>query len=108
MRAAALICLILGVLFPLLLNGQTFTNSLIGIAFASTSVAVCVAAERKTLSIRETTWRGRVIAALGVLLAVMLFVQLPSAYTFQKGFNRPIEEKIPQDRAAPRPEIDDR
>ncbi len=96
MHAAALICLILGVLFPLLLNGQTFTNSLIGIAFSSTSVALCVAAERKTHSIRETTWRGRVIAALGVLLAVMLLVQLPSAYTFQSFFNRPMEEKLRQ------------
>jgi hypothetical protein len=107
MRAAALISLIAGVLFPLLLNGQTFTNSLIGIAFSSISVALCVIAERKARSFRETTWRGRVIAALGVLLAVVLLVQLPAAYTFQTSFNRSMEE-IRQKRAAPEPGMDDR
>jgi hypothetical protein len=83
-----------GVLFPLLLNGQTLTNSLIGIAFSSTSVALCVASERKARLVRETTWRGRVIAGLGVLLAVILLVQLPSTYTFQSSFNSPLEEKL--------------
>ena len=100
MRAAALICLIPTVLVPLLLSGQTFTNSLIGIAFASTSVALFVASERKARSIREITWYGRIITGLGVLLSFMLLVQLPSAYTFQSNFNRPLEEKIRQKRTA--------
>ena len=40
MHAVAIVCFILAVAFPLLLNGQTFTNSLIGIALALTSLAL--------------------------------------------------------------------
>ena len=106
MRAAALICLIAGVPFPLLLNGQTFTNSLIGIAFSSAAVALCVAAERAR-SLGETTWSGRIIAVLGVLLAIVLLVQLPAAYTFQNSFNRSTEE-FRQKHAATRAETEGR
>jgi uncharacterized membrane protein HdeD (DUF308 family) len=100
MRAAALVCLILAVIFPLLLNGQTFTNNLIGIAFVTASVALCIAPVRRARSIREASWSVGVMAVVAVLLGVLLLVQLPAAFTFQAEFNRSME-RIRQKRATP-------
>jgi hypothetical protein len=85
---AAVVCLLIGIGFPLLLNGQTFTNSVLGIVFAG--AAVGLAWDWRDYEARRTA--RRIVAVLGVLLGVVLVAQLPSAYRFQRGFNRRVEQ----------------
>ena len=95
----AIVFLMLGLAFPLVLNGQTFTNSLLGLAGAGLAAVMALG----------PAWRGRpkaslgrartVVAGLAALLSFALVVQLPSAYRFQAGFNRRSEaarEKVRQ------------
>jgi hypothetical protein len=88
---AALLCMLLGLAFPLLLNGQTFTNSLFGIVFASAAVVLVLgpASERKAPRARLLV--GRITVILGVLWIAALIGQLKSAYRYQSDFNRMIE-----------------
>src|SRR5947209_2698466 len=67
----ALLFLMLGVAFPLLLNGQTFTNSLVGIAFASAAVALGVGLARDMRATEARLWAGRIVVGLAVLLAAL-------------------------------------
>ena len=101
-NVASSVCLFLAVIFPLLLNGQTFTNSILGIAFAIAAVAFRIGTSWKARSIREVDRSTLVIAILAVNLVAFLLVQLPGAYTFQKGFNEEMG-KIGQKRSAPKP-----
>lgn len=99
MRVAAFVCFFLAVVIPLLLNGQTFTNSLFGVTFAIAAVSLCIASARTARSIRETTQGTRIVAVLAMILAALLLIQLPSAYTHQTNFNNHVEE-MRQKRAA--------
>lgn len=89
MRLAVLLfCLLLGTTFPLLLNGQTFNNSLLGLGFALTALALTVTGTASTRSAAIERGLPRIIAALAVLLAAFLLAQLPTAYHYQTNFNR--------------------
>src|SRR4051795_7506203 len=83
----ALTSLMLGLATPLLLNGQTFTNSLFGIAFAGAAVALASGPARTPRAPGARPWAGRIVVGLGVLLAAALLAQLPSAYRSQGDFN---------------------
>lgn len=92
MRSIALVCLIVAVAFLLLLNGQTFTNSLIAIALASVaSVLLFLAsrskrtldAEAKSSNRRHLRW----IAVFVLTLAAGLAIRLSAAYEKQENFN---------------------
>jgi hypothetical protein len=89
---AALVFLLVGLGFTLLLNGQTFTNSVVGIALATAAVAIVLGPARDDSTPRARLWTARILVALGVLLAVALLTQLRSAYRFQSRFNRGVEQ----------------
>jgi hypothetical protein len=82
----------LGLAFPSLLNGQTFTNSLVGIACPSAAVAPGAGLARDPRARAARLRAGRIVVGLAVLLAAALLAQLPSAYRFQAGFNRRLEQ----------------
>ena len=90
MRAVlAAFFLLLGLAFPLLLNGQEFTNELLGIAFAT--AALLVGAEIAPLRRDRTHWKpdaSAIIAVLSGLLILVLLMQLPSAFRTQRDFHR--------------------
>jgi hypothetical protein len=88
----AVLCLFFGLVFPSLLNGQTFTNSVLGIAFATAAVALAIGPARNRNVSGYRLGASRVVLGLGVLLAAFLVAQLPSAYRFQTGFNHKIQE----------------
>lgn len=88
----AVLLLFLGVVFPLLLNGQTFTNSAIALACATAGVALALPAARDPRAAPATRRVGRVCAALGVFLAALVAAQLPTAYRLQARFNRKVAE----------------
>ena len=86
------ILLLIAMAFPLLLNGQVFTNNLVGIVFACCSLAVAnVAYWRIAERDRKRFWCS-LTGCVALLLAVVLAIQLPSAYAFQQNFNRHIDE----------------
>ena len=87
MRVVAVISLFLGFLGLTLLDGQTFTHAVMGIAFGLVAIGCGVASARKHLSNATNRWEGRVLAALGLLLVIVCAVQLPTAYRFQHKFN---------------------
>jgi hypothetical protein len=87
---AALFFLMLGVAFPLLLNGQEFTNSLLGIACASAAVALALR------PLRDGWGPEVIVVGLGVLLIAALLAHLPSAYRVQGRFNREREQLRPR------------
>jgi multisubunit Na+/H+ antiporter MnhB subunit len=88
----ALLFLMLGVALPLPLNGQTFTNSLFGIVCALLALALGVLPARSKGSAGSRRRAGRIVAVLAGVLALFLLGQLPSAYRFQRGFNRAREQ----------------
>jgi hypothetical protein len=87
----ALMLLMFGFAFPLLLNGQTFTNSVVGLAFVSAAAALALGSARGARESDSTRWSAWLIFVLAVLLGSALLAQLPSAYRFQRGFNRQME-----------------
>ena len=86
--ALASMLLVLGIMFPLLLSGQTFTNCLIGITCAAAAAVLCLGPALNARSAGATRWASRAIGVLGLSLAIALAAQIPSAYAFQKDFNR--------------------
>ena len=88
----ATLLLAASLIFPVLLNGQTFTNSLVGIACAVASVAMAVRPARDRGGPGARRLWGGIVSGLGVLVAVVLAVGLPSAYRFQTGFNRRVKD----------------
>jgi len=88
----ALFSLLLGLMFPLLLNGQTFRNSLLGMAFALGSIALILGMKSDRPDRKLNPDGGRRVVGLGILLIVALGVQLPSAYQSQIQFNRKVKE----------------
>lgn len=89
MRAAiVLVCLCVGVVPLWLLNGQTFTNSVIALPFFLVPIVLCAATalDRRTPEHQRRAWR--LATMLTALLAIGLLLTLPSAYRFQEGFNK--------------------
>ena len=87
MRIIALLSLIIGFLWQLLLDGQTFTHAVGGIICGALAMACGVVSARKEHANAVRRWEGRIMAGLGLLLAVACIVLLPSAYRFQAKFN---------------------
>jgi hypothetical protein len=85
--AAALVSLLFGLMIPSLLNGQTFTNNLVGIAFTIAAIALAHGPARDTLASKASRLVGRAVLIVNVLLTVLL-AQLRTAYGFQAEFNR--------------------
>jgi predicted ABC-type exoprotein transport system permease subunit len=88
----ACLLLLLGLAFPLLLNGQTFTNSLFGICFLTGAATICFALEKRSKTTKGRMVR-RVIAGIAVFVISILVVLLPANYKFQVQFNKPIDQK---------------
>jgi len=87
MRVVALLSLLFGFMAQMLLDGQTFTHAVLGIACGATAILFGLASAWKDNSGSTRRWEGRIMAALGLVLAVFCVVQLPSAYRFQTKFN---------------------
>jgi hypothetical protein len=96
--AIVLACLAVAAIPLLLLNGQTFTNSLVSLAALAAAIGTCTAAlfDRRVSSVRKQHW-GAVVLVM-VILALVLVVKLPATYRFQQQFN----EKVQQVRVDPR------
>lgn len=79
---------VVGTLFLLLLNGQTFTNSIIFLVCWTASLVIRVT--DPTLRAKRgvhLVW-PLLIVLLHVVFITMVAMQLPSNYVFQKRFNR--------------------
>lgn len=84
MRVLALLCLILGFAMQGVLDGQTFTHSVLGILCGGIAIGCALAAAREEPAHR---WEGWIMAALGLALGIWCLIMLPSAYRFQQQFN---------------------
>jgi hypothetical protein len=86
--AIVVVCLCVGVIPLLLLNGQTFTNSLIALSYFLVSIVLCVATalDRRIPEDHQIAWR--LSTMLTALLVLGILLSLPSAYRFQEGFNK--------------------
>jgi hypothetical protein len=84
MRVIALLSLLSGSLGLLILDGQTFTHAVMGIVCGIAAGAAGWASARRDYPNR---WEGRIMAALGLVLALGCVIQLPSAYRGQTKFN---------------------
>jgi hypothetical protein len=89
---AALFLLLLGLVLPLLLNGQSFTDSLLALSCAGASGAIALGPAKNRRASEAGRLVGRIVAALAVLLATIVLAQLPSAYRNQDTFNRRMEQ----------------
>ena len=103
MRVIALLCLLFGTLAPLILDGQQFTHTIFGIACGVAALIcglVSVSAKPNTPASR---WEGRIMAGLGLLLAVFLSTQIESAKRIQTNFNRIVHDIQTRDSTLPPP-----
>jgi protein-S-isoprenylcysteine O-methyltransferase Ste14 len=78
------ILLLLAVCSFLLLNGQSFTNSLWSLGFLAVSTAVWASGGRK----------HRFLVLVHALLMLALFVSLPRMYVQQRDFNESYERQM--------------
>jgi hypothetical protein len=101
MRVIALISLLFGLTLQMLLDGQTFTHAVLGISCGAAAILFGLASSRKDSADSTRRWEGRIMAGLGLVLAVICVEQLPSAYRFQTKFN----ERSKRARAASMPEV---
>ena len=81
---ASAILLLLAACSFLLLNGQSFTNSLWSLGFLAVSTAVWASGERK----------HRFLVLIHALLIVAFLTSLPGMYAQQKGFNEGLERHM--------------
>jgi hypothetical protein len=88
----AVFLLMIALMLSALLNGQPFTNSLIGLSCALGACALALAPARDAQATNTRRLAGRIVVGLSLVLAVALAAQLPSAYRFQAGFNRRVKE----------------
>lgn len=63
----ALLLLMPAVAFPLNLNGQTFTNSILGMLFVVAAFVLGVMPARDRKAARTKPWAGQIVAGLAVL-----------------------------------------
>lgn len=84
------VCICVGVIPLLLLNGQTFTNTLIALPFFLVPIVLCAtfALDRRTPERQKRAWR--LATMLMALLAIVILLTLPWAYRFQEGFNKAV------------------
>jgi hypothetical protein len=87
MRVIALLSLIFGFMGMLLLDGQTFTHAVMGIIFGIAAIIGGLVSARKDYADEGRRCLGRIMAALGLVLALFCATQLPSAYQKQTRFN---------------------
>jgi hypothetical protein len=103
MRVIALLALFFGTMAQLLLDGQTFTHAVLGIACGIAAVLGGLGSAHKDYANEGRRWLGRIMAGLGLLLAIFCVVQLPSAYKFQAKFNERSRQVRELRRANPTP-----
>jgi hypothetical protein len=109
MRVIALLALLFGFLMQMILDGQTFTHAVFGIVCGVAAIGGGLASARKDHSDKGRRWLGRIVASLGLALALFCVVLLPSAYRFQAKFNerskkaREMENTKPASNSAPAP-----
>ena len=87
MRVIALLPLLFGFMGMALLDGQTFTHAVMGIIFGIMAIAGGLGSAHKDYANKERRWLGRIMAGLGLVLALFCAIQLPSAYRTQTRFN---------------------
>ena len=87
MRVIALLSLLFGFLGEMLLDGQTFTHAVLGIICGAVAITCGLLSAHKDRANASCLWEGRIMAVLGLALAVFCVIQLPSAYRFQTKFN---------------------
>lgn len=87
-----ILLLLVGLAFPLLLNGQAFSNSLFGIACALGASGWAFTLRRRVDSMPSRRRLASVVLAIALLWAVFLIVRLPGAYEFQNTFNEKMEK----------------
>src|SRR5450756_550540 len=87
MRVIALLSLLFGFMGMMLLDGQVFTHAVMGICFGIAAMWNGLASARKDYADQGRRWLGRIMAALGLVLALFCAIQLPSGYRFEKKFN---------------------
>jgi hypothetical protein len=87
MRVIALLSLLFGFMEQMILDGQTFAHAVLGIICGVAAVGSGLASACKDYADEGRRWLGRIMAGLGVVLAIFCLVQLPSAYQFQARFN---------------------
>jgi hypothetical protein len=85
-----------------LLNGQTFTNTLIALPFLLIAIVLCAAfhLDRRTRESQKRAWS--LATLLLTLLASGIVLTLPGAYRSQAGFNK-VREALHRARTKPHP-----
>ena len=86
-RVIALLSLLFGFMGIMLLDGQMFTHSVMGVLFGVAAIWGGLSSAQKDHANEGRRWLGRIMAILGLVLIVFCVVQLPSAYQAQKKFN---------------------
>lgn len=86
--ALAILCLLGAVAFPLILDGQTFRNSILGMVFAG--AALLLAMRQQTRA--KHPFSSKLIAIVSPVVLGFLLAQLPHAYRFQTAFNQKLED----------------
>lgn len=86
-----IIFLVLGVTFPLLLNGQTFTNNILGSTFCIAAGVLGLRSARKA-QLQSNRAEHVCLCLLGFGLGLFLVAGLPAAYESQQRFNKTMDE----------------
>jgi hypothetical protein len=84
MRVVALFALLFGFVPQLFLDGQPFSHAVLGIVCGIAAMICGWSSARKD---PPHQWEGRMMAGLGLLLAIRSALAIPSAYRIQKKFN---------------------
>ena len=92
MRVVAVLALIFGGMAQMLLDGQTFTHAVFGIICGVAAVFAGLGSARKDYAIEGRRWLGRIMAGLGLVLAIFCAVRLPSAFRYQAKFNEQVKK----------------
>ena len=105
MRVIALLSLLFGFVGLMFLDGQTFTHAAEGLACGAAAAVCGLVSARRDHSDATRRWEGRIMAVLGLVLALFCAVQLPSAYQFQAKFNEQSKKAHEMREAKPTPNI---
>ena len=98
--SVACVLLLIAVAFPLILDGQVFTNSLIGIVFGLWAFVVAmISYSRADVKSTKQFWCA-LTGGVAAVLVVALAVKLPNAYAFQSSFNRQLDAAQQRERVA--------
>ena len=86
--ALPMVCLLGALAFPMILDGQTFRNSIFGIVFAGATLLLALGQQTRG----KRPFPANLIAIISALVLGLLLAQLPQAYRFQAAFNQKVEE----------------